>query len=60
MKHLSAVSRPINSVLLVMVLAKGFTFQIVEEALSTAIEPTIKKEKKSLLHSLIESIKKKQ
>ena len=41
MKHLSVVGRPINSVLLFMVLAKGFTFQIIEEALSTAIDSMI-------------------
>ena len=39
MKHLSAVGRPIlNSALFVMVLAKEFTFQIIEEALLTAID----------------------
>ena len=39
MKHLSAVGRPIlNSALFVMVLAKEYTFQIIEEALLTAID----------------------
>ena len=39
MKHLSAVGRPIlNSALFVIVLAKNFTFQIIEEGLLTAIE----------------------
>ena len=36
MKHPIVVGRPINSALLFMVLAKGFTFQTIEEALSTA------------------------
>ena len=39
MKHLSAVGRPkMNYALFVMVLAKEFTFQIIEEALSTVID----------------------
>ena len=67
MKHLSVVGCKINSALLFMVLAKGFTFQIIEEALSTAIDsmtwmvnavagqPTKRKET-MFLHSLMESI----
>ena len=39
MKHLSAVGRPIlNSALFVIILAKGLSFQIIEEALSTVID----------------------
>ena len=37
MKHLSTVGPPINSALIVMVLAIGVTFKIIE-ALSTAID----------------------
>ena len=66
MKHLSTVSPPINSALVVIVLAIGVTFQIIE-ALSTAIEsmtwmqnsktwqaggpPTIRKDKVFLILS---------
>ena len=57
MKHLSATGRPIlNSALFAIMLAKGLTFQIIEEALSTVIDsmtlmvnaggqPTIRREK---------------
>ena len=38
MKHFSVVGRPINSAFLFIVLAKKFTFQIIEEALSTTID----------------------
>ena len=73
MKHLSAVGRPIlNSALFVMMLVKGLTFQIMEEALSTAIDsmtwmvnasgqPTIRREKMFVtLTNRIEKKKKQQ